>query len=79
MSILLDTLRKYPHLFMNDNPLAVLDGRMCRVLNDRDLACTGCILCTSQSPIRCLGYYDDNPNLPADIAELQQTNPELFI
>ena len=78
MSILLNTLRKYPHLFINDNPLAVFDGRMCKVLID-NLFCADCILCTSQNPCRCLGYYDDNPNLPADIAELQQSNPELFI
>ena len=78
MSILLDTLRKYPHLFINDNPLVVFDSRMCTVLTG-NLSCADCILCTSQNPCRCLGYYDDNPDLPADIAELQQTNPELFI
>lgn len=78
MSILLDTLRKYPHLFINDNPLAVFDDRMCKVLID-NLSCADCILCTNQSPCRCLGYYEDNPNLPADLAELRQSNPELFI
>ena len=78
MSILLDTLRKYPHLFINNNPLVVFDGRMCKVLVN-NLPCADCILCTSQNPCRCLGYYKDNPNLPADIAELQQSNPELFI
>ena len=78
MSILLDTLRKYPHLFVNDNSLSVFDGRMCKELIN-NLSCEDCILCTNQNPIRCLGYYDDNPNLPADIAELQQTHPELFI
>ncbi len=78
MSILLDTLRKYPHLFINDNPLAVFNGKMCKVLVN-NLSCADCILCTSQNPCRCLGYYEDNPYLPADIAELQQTNPELFI
>lgn len=78
MSILLNTLRKHPDLFINDSPLAVLDGRMCIVLVD-SLSCTDCILCTNQNPGRCLGYYEDNPNLPADLAELQQTNPELFI
>ena len=78
MNILLDTLRKYPHLFINDNPLAVLDGRMCKELIDSS-SCADCILCTSQNPCRCLGYYDDNPNISADLAELQQSNPELFI
>lgn len=78
MSILLDTLRKYPHLFINNNPLAVLDGRMCKVLVD-SASCADCILCTSQNPCRCLGYYEDNPNILADIAELQQSDPELFI
>lgn len=78
MSILLNTLRKHPDLFINDSPLAVLDGRMCKVLVG-NLSCAGCILCTSQNPCRCLGYYKDNPNLPADLAELQQSNPELFI
>lgn len=78
MSILLDTLRKYPHLFINDSRLAVFNGKMCKVLVN-DLSCADCILCASQNPCRCLGYYEDNPNLPADIAELQQSNPELFI
>ena len=79
MSILLDTLRKYPHLFMNDNPLAVFDGRMCKALISSNESCADCILCTSQNPCRCLGYYKDNPNLPADIAKLPETHPELFI
>ena len=80
MSILLNTLRKYPHLFINNHPLAVFDGRMCKVLIDNNnSSCVDCILCTSQNPCRCLGYYVDNPNLPADLAELQQSNPELFI
>ena len=79
MSILLDTLRKYPHLFINDNPLAVFDGRMCKALIGSSASCADCILCTNQKPCRCLGYYEDNPNLLADIAELQQSNPELFI
>lgn len=79
MNILLDTLRKYPHLFINDHPFAVFDGKMCKVLINSNSSCADCILCTSQNPCRCLGYYEDNPNLPADIAELQQSNPELFI
>ena len=79
MSILLNTLRKYPHLFINDSPVAVFDGRMCKELIDNNSSCEDCILCTSQDPCRCLGYYDDNPNLSADLAELQQSNPELFI
>lgn len=78
MSILLNTLRKHPDLFINNSPLAVLDGRMCKVLVG-NLSCADCILCTSQNPCRCLGYYEDNPNILADIAELQQSNPELFI
>lgn len=79
MSILLDTLRKHPDLFINDCPLAVFDGRMCKALIGSTASCADCILCTSQNPCRCLGYYEDNPNLPADLAELQQSNPELFI
>ena len=78
MSILLDTLRKYPHLFINNNPSVVFDGRMCKVLIGNS-PCSDCILCTSENPCRCLGYYEDNPNLSADITELQQSNPELFI
>ena len=79
MSILLNTLRKYPHLFINDNSLAVFDGRMCKELINSCSSCADCILCTSQNPCRCLGYYEDNPNLLADIDELQKSNPELFI
>ena len=78
MNILLDTLRKYPPLFINDNSWAVFDGRMCKKLVGNS-SCVDCILCTSQNSCSCLGYYEDNPNLPADIAELQQSNPELFI
>ena len=89
MSILLDTLRKYPHLFVN-NSSAVIDGRMCKAIFDSRMcttlsehsgSCNGCILHAGSIGHyeSCLGFYDDNPDLPADLAELQQSNPELFI
>ena len=76
MSILLDTLRKYPDLF-NKRDSMVIDGRMCDVLA-KHIECNGCTLYMSNCD-GCLADYRDNPDLPADIAELQQSNPELFI
>lgn len=80
MSILLDTLHKYPHLFINSSS-AVIDGRMCTALSEHSESCNGCILHAGSIGHyeSCLGFYDDNPDLPADLAELQQSNPELFI